>query len=300
MPRSLYICLGIIACCVALCTPASAQAIDAGELYWRALARLHALAQQPFIEYTMSQENNAPDGSPGFSLTEIVIERRADRTSWNAVTGGDSLPLNHVLIGRHYLVPDAFLRAGSSDTGPVATTVENGAGALPQLDDAEQAPSPLKIIATVTNKASRRYTVTGNREESVPNCGNAVHVFLHPTGDPEFNNVRELWIRANDAMLCEARYNSKLFDVRHTQTANTLDVTATLNEDGLVTSYHSIGHVFLPAPGYTSTGDGTFTNVVWKTVEPDYLFDEKLWNAHANQVKASLKATPSPKPRTYF
>ena len=297
MLRSLSTCLGTIACCVALCTPASAQAIGADELYRRALARLHALAQQPFIEYTMSQQNNAPDGSAGFALTEIVIERRADRTSWNTVTGGDSLPLNHVLIGRHYLVPDAFLRAGPNDTGPVATTAETGAGALPQLDDVEQAPSPLKIIATVSNKTSRRYSVTGNREEDVPKCGNAVHVYLHPTGDPEFNNVRELWIRASDAMLCKARYNSKLFEVRHTQTANTLDVIATLNEDGLVTSYHSIGHVFLPAPGYTSTGDGTFTNFVWKTIEPDYLFDEKLWNAYADHVKASLKASPSPKPR---
>jgi hypothetical protein len=297
MPRPIYkYALAILSLAAIVSGSVCAQTTDADALYQRALARLHSLPQHPYIEYTMSQSNGTPDSDARSQLVEIVVERRADRTSWNAVQGDDA-KLVGVLIGRHYLIPDAFLTAGPSGATPPPATEDTGAGALPQLDDAVSPSAttlPLKTIATVGTRPSHRYNVNQTGVEHVANCGNAAHIFLHPTGDPEFNNVRELWIRTSDAMLCKARYNSKLFDVRHTQTANTLDITATLNEEGLVVSWQSTGHIFLPPPGFATVGDGTFTRYVWKENEPDFLFDEKLWNAHANQVKASLKASPSP------
>jgi hypothetical protein len=295
MQRPIYKCALVLLCLLAVSPQALAQTTDGDALYQRSLARLHALPQQPYIEYTMSQSNGSPDDSARSTLVEIVIERRADRTSWNAVEGGNSLPVNGVLIGRHFLIPDMFLRAG-----PIGPTVEEGAGALPQLDDVATPPpnaEPLKTIATVGTRPSHRYNIAVGDQQNIPNCGTVTHLILRPTGDPEFDNVRELWIRTSDAVMCKVRYTSKLFEVRHTSIANSLDVTATLNEDGLVTSWTSSGHVYMPVPGYSTVGDGTFTSYLWKDAEPEYLFDEKLWVAHANAVRASLKASPSPGPR---
>lgn len=249
------------------------------ELYLKALARLQSLPQQPFIEYRMYQTNSDLSGENRFTLDELVIERRADHTSWNAVQGGDSFPLNHVLIGQHYLVPDMFLHSGDISAGSV--------GAIPQLDQIDDAT--LKVITTVHALAKPHYDVTQMGEQKL-DCGDAIHLTLHPKGDAERYNVRELWIRPSDYVICQARYNSKNFVVRRDDIANTLDVTATLNDDGLVTSWKLTGHVFMPLPGFDTKGTGTFSKFLWTQNEPGYFFDEILWTRHANEVKA--QATP--------
>src|SRR5215469_8569024 len=160
------------------------------ELYLKALVRLQSLPQSPYIEYRMKQSSSATDGTNRFSLDELVIERRADHISWNSVQGGDSFPLNHVLIGQHYIVPDMFLHSGDITAAP---------GTMPQLDKLDD--ETLKVIVTVKAVPKPQYTVSRNgdvtreADATLPGCGDVVHLMLKPKGDSDRYNVRELWIR---------------------------------------------------------------------------------------------------------
>jgi hypothetical protein len=254
--------------------------MSADELYLHALVRLQSLPQQPYIEYTMDQSSTDPNGNR-ISLSEIVVERRSDRTSFNAVVGGEMFPLNHVLIGRHYLVPDMLLHAG-----PIAA---DAAGALPQIDRLDE--QTLKVLVTVKAVPKPRYFVTLAGEATLA-CGVTEHLTLKPRGDIEMNNVRELWIRPTDYAICQMRYNSKNFEVRHQGGGEVIDVIATMNDDGLVTSWKGVTHYYLPAPGFDIPGEGSFSRFLWTATEPDYYFDEILWTKHANEVKA--QSTPHP------
>ena len=73
--------------------------------YTRALERLREMPSGPYAEYSMHQVK------PGMSFTYEVRERREDRASWNLVTQVDHWRkrIGEVDVGRHYLIPDAFL-----------------------------------------------------------------------------------------------------------------------------------------------------------------------------------------------
>lgn len=267
-------------------------AMSADELYLHALARLQSLPQTPYIEYTMDQTNSDLSGENRFSLSELVIERRSDHTSFNAVEGGDSFPLHHVLIGRHYLIPDMLLRENTT----VATPAPDAVGALPELDRLDQ--DTLKVLVTVHAVPKPQYALSIAGDSShesyvmIDGCGETVHVLLKPKGDTDRYNVRELWIRPTDFAICQVRFNSKDFSVRKIADAAQLDVTARINDDGLAISWKVRSHSYLPAPGFTSIGTGTFSRFLWTDSEPAYLFDEILWTKHANEVKA--QTTPHP------
>jgi len=254
------------------------------DIYEEAVARLRTLPSAPYLEYVMRQVNTTPDGVVALALDETIRERRRDRSSWNLVTA--SVPSNRgwqgdVMIGRHYLVPDAFL------PGTTAASAES-TGLLPGLDS----DTALPVIATVHSTASPSYAITLVDQTNVANCGNVAHLSLSPLRDPERYNLRELWIRTSDYMLCKAVYNSHLYGDDPRRPHTSMVITATLNDDGLITSWVSNDSSLDFGGLYRTNEIGEFFNVVWSDAEPDYFFDRKLWDAR----KAAPLPTAPPQP----
>jgi hypothetical protein len=259
--------------------PLGAAAVDLApeERYRAAVAWLAAKDQAPFLEYVMDQAN-ARRGRVIDTLTEDVVQRRADRHSWNLTTAGTMYPLQSVKIGRHYLIPDAFLPYRAESAPP---------GVLPGLDIPD--PNGLKTIATVRSEIS--YAVTLIANENLEQCGDVAHLKLRPLRDPQRYNVRELWVRLTDNRLCKATFASRLFQEEGDATPYPTIDTAVLDDRGLITSWHSFVQFHFLIATVAGTNDGTFANVKWTKQEPAYLFDRSQWNAHAAE-----NSTPSPSP----
>ena len=237
-------------------SPSPAPTVSATAYYLRSLGRLDAVPSSAYAEYSMHQVK------PGMSLTEEVRERRDDRASWNLVVQVDGWRkrVGQVDIGRHYLVPDAFLPL-------FARTVRRQAsGILPDLgSDARVAG-----IAPVLHYRVRTIDIA-----QLDGCGSAAHLALDPVGDADTYNVREIWVRASDGALCRAIYRSYLFELQgeHTKIGSIVD--ARVNDLGLITSWRSqyvLGRKTFPL-------DGTFSDVEWSSVQPAYYFDRRLWDA---------------------
>lgn len=231
-----------------------------------ALARLDDVPSGPYAAYSMHQ------GRPGMSLTYEVRERRDDRASWNLVTQVDRWPrkrIGQVDLGRHYLIPDAFLPL------PTVTVRRQASGILPDLGrDAGPAAGTAPVL---------HYDVRLIAMEQLDGCGTAAHLGLDPIGDAETYNVREVWVRASDGALCRAIYRSYLFEPQGESANVRLIVDARVNDLGLITSWRShytIGRNTFPL-------DGTFSDVVWSPSQPDYYFDRQLWEAHQRGAQAS-------------
>ena len=226
----------------------------ATEYYARALERLDEMPSGPYAEYSMHQ------GKPGMSFTYEVRERRDDRASWNLVTQVDHWRkrIGQVDIGRHYLIPDAFL--------PVAglTVRRQASGILPDLGREAGATPILHYDVRLIDLAQ------------LDGCGYAAHLGLDPIGDAETYNVREMWVRASDGALCRAIYRSYLFEPQGAGSRERLIVDARLNDLGLIASWQSrytVGR-------NTFSLDGTFSDVAWSAERPAYYFDQHLWGAH--------------------
>ena len=247
--------------------------------YRAAVAWLATKTQAAYLEYVMDQANSRR-GRIIDTLTQNVVQRRADRHSWNIAIAGTLYPLQTVRIGRHYLIPDAFLPF-RAETAP--------SGVLPAFDTPD--PTPLKTIATVRNAISYDVTLVGN--EGLEGCGEVAHLHLRPLREPERYNVREMWVRLSDNRLCKATFSSRLYQEQGEATAYPTIDTAVLDDRGLITSWHSFIQFHFIIATYASNNDGTFANVKWTQREPDYLFDRARWNAH---VAATQTESPSPAP----
>jgi len=249
---------------IALLALAAAVSTATG-YYDRALARLDLMPSGPYAEYAMHQVK------PGMSLTEEVRERREDRASWNLITQVDRWPrkrVGEVDIGRHYLIPDAFL--------PLVTpTVRRQAsGVLPDLG------RDAGVATTAASAQPLHYDVRLIGLEQLDGCGYAAHLGLDPIGDAETYNVREIWVRAGDGTLCRAIYRSYLFELQGASAKIRTIVDARVNDLGLITSWRSrytLGRSTLPL-------DGTFSAVAWSAEQPAYYFDQHLWDAHQRGI----------------
>lgn len=247
--------------------------------YRAAVVWLETKTQAPYLEYVMDQTASRR-GRVLDTLTQDVVQRRADRRSWNLSIAGSLYPLQTVRIGKHYLIPDAFLPY-RSESAP--------SGVLPTFDTPD--PTTLKTIATVRNTTSYEVTLVAN--ESLDQCGNVAHLRLRPLRDPEKYNVREMWVRLTDNRLCKATFSSRLYQEQGEGTPTpTLD-TAVLDDRGLITSFHSFVQFHLIVLTVAGVIDGTFANVKWTQQEPAYLFDHAQWSAH---VEAMQTPSTSPSP----
>lgn len=262
--------------------PIATPAPSATEIYYRALARLRSLPTGPYVEYRMRQVNIRSDGILANAMDQSVRERRRDRASWNLMLAADdSHPSwnGEVWIGQHYIIPDAFLpvsviRRQSRAPTPFASNEPRGAtGNLPGLDTAGAFPE------ISTTMASPNYVVTLIGWTQLDSCGQVAHLGLKPIRDPERYNVSELWVRTSDYMLCKAAYNSHLYrDQSERWPPGSAFVTATLDNRGLVTRFDTQNVITMA--NVSTTTHGEFLDVVWADAEPDYYFDQKLWDAH--------------------
>ncbi len=241
-------------------------------LYRGAIAHLLALPQQPYLAYVMTQTSST-HGAINFTIAQAVIERRADRVSWNRFVGGDA-PSGGILIGRHYLVPDAFI------------PYENVAlpdGALPLLERpvpaASAAPSPLRTIATIRSAIS--YRVREEGVDRIPGCGDAVHLVLDALREPDRYNVRELWVRASDFRICKAVFESRFFrEASQPPSPYPMRVEVVLDSRGLITDAVTHTHVLTIDGPLDILGVVKFTDVMWARDEPAYLFSRAAWEQH--------------------
>jgi len=226
----------------------------AASYYLQALARLDRMPSGPYAEYAMHEVK------PGMSFTYEVRERRADRASWNLVTQVDRWRkhVGLVDIGRHFLVPDAFLPL----YGPAVR--RQATGVLPDLGrDAGAATTVL------------HYDVRLIGLERLDGCGEAAHLGLDPIGDAETYNVREVWVRTGDGALCRAIYRSYLFEPVGDVSRIPTIVDARLDDLGLITTWRSRYAV----DRRTFPLDGSFSAVIWSAGQPDYYFDRHLWES---------------------
>ncbi len=269
--------IAVVLLAAASCLPSVVRAqptdLAAADRYRAAAAWLSSLPQRPYIAYVMDQTGSRRGRVLG-TLTEDVVERRADRRSWNRVTAGTMFSLRDVKIGRHYLIPDAFLPY-RNESAPQ--------GVLPTFDTPD--PQGIKTIATVRSAISYDVSLVAN--ESLEGCGDVAHLRLRPLHDPQRYNVREMWVRRTDNRLCKATFASRLYQDDGQGTPYPTIDTASLDERGLITSWHSFVQLHFLIGTFAAVSDGTFSNVAWAQQEPDYLFERSQWDAH-------VRATQSP------
>jgi hypothetical protein len=245
--------LAFVLAVVAAATPAPAASplATAAELYQGAIARLAALPQSPYLSYEMDQTGYTREQGIIFDFGQNVVERRADRGFHNVVTYGATM-----LIGRHYLTPDAFI--------PNVNEPMTSQQVEPNLDTPAPTAPILKTIATVSSTAS--YVVTYVGDETIANnfCGDAAHIALVPKRNPDAFNVRDLWIRRSDFALCAAIFDSWTFSGDgHFR----VKVAAWLDERGFITNWRNES---IDQPGLFDMG--VFKNVIWVTNVPPGLY----------------------------
>ena len=216
-------------------------------------------------------------GKPYGTWVQEVVERRADRASWNKITGGNLHKIGEVSIGRHYLIPDAFLPY-RNESVPV--------GVLPGLD-ANDDITP-RTIASVHSKLS--YVITLLGDETLENCGVAAHLKLTPRRDPQRYNIRDMWVRPSDFRLCKAVFASLLYqDSTQGHSSKSVD-TAELDENGLITSFSLFAQMHLIVATNAFEDDGTFSHVSWAEDKPAYLFDYEAWKASGATYDPAISA----------
>ena len=239
--------------------------LSPGDLYVGALRRLESIPQEPYISYVMSHSQTHQGKSIG-GYTLAVVERRIDRRSWNKTTDGTTGKIGTVSIGRHYLIPDAFLPYRNDDVPQ---------GVLPELDTKQQ--TALHTIADVHSALSYKVTLVG--EEILNDCGPVAHLSLIARREPQRYNVREMWVRRSDFRLCKAVFASRLYkDEGEASSYPSID-TVELDVNGLITSYSLFVQVHYLLGTYAVTDEGTFTHIAWASDEPAYLFDYAAWKA---------------------
>lgn len=235
------------------------------DLYIGALRRLESFSQQPYMSYVMTHAQTHEGKAIG-GYTLAVVERRVDRRSWNKTIDGTIGKLGAVTIGRHYLIPDAFLPYRNENVPQ---------GLLPDLDIGEQAP--LHTIAHVQSALSYKVTLVG--DERLKDCGAVAHLSLTPLRNPQRYNVRDMWVRRSDFELCRAVFASRLFkDEGEAKSYPSID-TVELDGNGLITSYSLFVQIHYLLGTYAVTDNGTFSHIMWAKEEPAYLFDYAAWKA---------------------
>ena len=275
---SLYylVIVAIVALAITMYARANADPLSSPyDLYVGAVARLAAIPQQSYLSYVMD-DTQTHRGSTIAAFTRSVVERRTDRGSWNREIAGEAPGMGGVgavSIGRHYLIPDAFIPY-RSESAPQ--------GVLPTFDTPE--PSQPNTIATVHSSPS--YVVTLVGEEAVGDCGLVAHLKLSPKRDPSRYNVREMWVRRSDMRLCKATFESRTFQKEGGSSYPAID-TVVLDKDGLIASWSSFIQVHYVIGTYGVVDTGTFTNVIWSNDQPQYLFDYAAW-------KTASEASPPP------
>lgn len=259
--------LTLVACFGLLPAHGAPPVSSADDLYAGAIRRLESLSQQPYISYVMTH-SQTHQGKLIRGYTLAVVERRADRRSWNKTIDGTMGKLGAVAIGRHYLIPDAFLPY-RNDSVPQ--------GALPGLDTGAQAS--LHTIARIHSALSYKVTLVG--DETLQNCGPVAHLSLIPLRDPQRYNVREMWVRRSDFQLCKAVFASRLFkDEGEVRSYPSID-TVELDGNGLIAAYSLFVQMHYLLGTYAVTDNGTFSHISWANDEPAYLFDYAAWKASA-------------------
>jgi hypothetical protein len=246
--------------CTAILAADASQ--DAPALYMGAVQWLESRPQSPYVNYVMTQ-SSAHDGKILFTQSQVVIERRADRRSWNRYVAGDPSLQGSIEIGRHYLIPDAFLPYVASDVPR---------GALPGLD------TSLKTIAAVHSSIS--YRVRFVDLETLPSCGETAKIELSPLHDPDVYNVRSLWVRPSDFRVCRATFESRLFQEQSQRTPPSMLEDVVLDERGMITDAVSDNNVLTSNGTYEILSVVKFTDIAWSASAPEYLFDRAAWEAH--------------------
>jgi hypothetical protein len=272
-------------------TPGSAPTStpSATDIYYRALAHLKELSSAPYVEYVMRQVNTTIDGRIVLSIDESVRERRRDRASWNLVTARSAGPrawsIGDVTIGQHYLVPDAFLPLLISRVQTKCCPAEANE-MMPGFAKPED--QSLQTNATVPAVASPIYAVIFLGWADLADCGKVAHLGLRSLHDPERYNVRELWVRTSDDVLCKAIYNSHLYrDQRYRDPPGSMVITATLDDRGLITSWRSTTTMNALGGPFRTLDYGEFFSVSWSNQEANYFFDRTLWDAHVKSAPPS-------------
>ena len=231
------------------------------DLYLGAVSRLASTPQQPYLAYIMTHSQTRKGLAIG-GWTDWVVERRFDRRSWNKTTAGTLIKkTGDVSIGRHYLIPDAFLPY-RNETAPQ--------GVLPLVD----AP---RLIGTVHSALS--YTITLVAEETIGACGPVAHLSLRPLRNPERYNVRDMWVRRSDYRLCKATFITRLYQEAGTNIPRPATVTSDLGEDGLINRFSLFIQSRTIFGSESVTDNGTFSRVAWSSNQPSYLFDYASWKA---------------------
>lgn len=263
--------IGLIVVAITALGTIPAHAADASpdDLYIGALRRLESLSQQPYIAYVMTH-SQAHKGKLIRNYTLSVVERRVDRRSWNKTIAGTLGKLGDVSIGRHYLIPDAFLPYRSEDVPE---------GVLPGLDTGKQGAT--RVIAHVHSALSYKVGLVG--DETLKDCGPVAHLSLTPLREPQRYNVREMWVRRSDFQLCKAIFASRLYkDEGEASSYPSLD-TVELDANGLITSYSLFVQMHYLLGTYAVTDDGSFSHISWASDEPAYLFDYAAWKASGSR-----------------
>lgn len=244
-------------------SPTAAQPsvpVSPQDLYMGAIARLASIPQKPYLSYVMTHLYTRKGIQLGAD-TISVIERRPGRRSWNEVTDvtvqSPFGAVGAVSIGRHFLIPDAFLPY-RNESAPQ--------GVLPVLDEPK-----LLTIATVHSSLSYAINLVG--DENLENCGPAIHLSLRPLRNSERFNIRDIWVRGSDYRLCKAAFTSRLYQDEGTGKSFPTINTVELDQNGLITSYSLFLQIHMIVGSYAETHVGVFSDISWSDDQPSYLFD---------------------------
>ncbi len=201
--------------------------------------------------------------------------------------------LREVVIGPSFFAPDTWLVARSvrrlSQPSPQPSPEPSAANMLPDLSD-------LKVIADVVAVEKPAYDIV--LDGTVPNKTGGViyHLTLRPHSDPLIHNLRELWIDSSTNQILRAIIQGRYKPMPR----EALEETYALEDFGQVGPYWLVIHRIWtwdpPASGTRLRFEATVQTMQFPASLPAWLFDERAFPQHAQEVESVLAVPASPPP----
>ncbi|HEV7179092.1 MAG TPA: hypothetical protein VGN11_04435, partial [Candidatus Baltobacteraceae bacterium] len=275
--------------------PAAAQTTappSPDQIYYKALDRLRALPDPPYIDYT-------------FHVTAKMLRETGDDTYHVVFRSADGIQYQHPMSIHNHVTADGDTHADSIDQNDMAPDfflrMQRNAGTKNATPGTQQSifgfspemfatPEPeevdgKKTITTVRATYNSRYAITLVGIERVATCeAPAYHLKLSPRHDQDKNILRDLWVDPKTYDICKmsvgAIMNAGVF---HAPVSGTVDFRS-IGPYRLATDVTGNGRARFLFASTSAVMEMTFDNITFPESEPAWMFDKTLLAQHRQQA----------------
>ncbi len=267
-------------------SPPQAPALNADQIYFKAVEVLRNLPEPPYIAYTLTMDGEVLRHTG--STVDRVVLRSSDGMLFAHPVSSDGKPVDSAKVPDSIadtdLSPD-FMMVMQRNAGKKAQSsifgLSLGAMATPGPQDAADG---LKTVGSVRVIYNSHYDVTLEGVQPFPGCSPSVyHLALRARRDPMDNPVRAMWIDTQTFNLCMVSLGAML-DEGPFHAPVSADVTFSRHGRYWLADQINVGgrsrFMFISASMAFRVG---YSDVSFPATEPAWMFDPKLYAQHSGR-----------------